>query len=261
MGTKRKTTADVYVGRNLVNGKVYVGSTVKGGAGRIATHKHNLKRKQHVNKYLQNSWNKHGSENFEWLVVESCPVEDQFKREQWWIDRLRASNVRHGYNILHSVRSTCPAPRRSKISKKIWESPERRASVSKKSSEKWLDPEYKARMTQVSLTQWEDPDRKARHKKRLDKRWSDPDQNAALVERNRVFWENSETRQNHGNLISDLWKTPEYRAKQQKVMADRWADPEYRKKISDQRKKMWQDPAYRAKLAARRLAKSHKEIV
>ncbi len=86
----------VYQIRNLVNGKVYVGSTARFD-NRCAEHKYGVK-KQHHNIHLQNAVNKYGASNF---VIE--PIEkvldknDLIAREQYWIDALDACES--GYNL------------------------------------------------------------------------------------------------------------------------------------------------------------------
>lgn len=57
---------------NKINGKYYVGSSnnILGKKGRWYKHKNSLDKNKHPNDYLQNSWNKHGENNFEFLIIE-----------------------------------------------------------------------------------------------------------------------------------------------------------------------------------------------
>lgn len=223
----------VYFGKNLMTGKVYVGSARR-IYSRIGAHKHNLKHGKHINKHLQSSWKKHGSNNFEWDVLEIIkdPKDKEYRlqREQHWIVKLRASNPDHGYNILHSVRSLAPAPLRSKISKEIWLNPVTLESMRQKSKAMWLNPEYKGKMTLVSLDQWKDPKRRKRHAARLKKRWKDPKQRKELQTRNKVRWSKPSERKKHSDAIKAKWEDPVYRAKQKKILQERWKDPEFRRK-------------------------------
>jgi len=52
-------------------------------------HKSQLKHNKHYNSHLQRSYNKHGEEVFEYVVVEECDVDDLSIREQHWIDTYR----------------------------------------------------------------------------------------------------------------------------------------------------------------------------
>ena len=54
---------------NKIDGKYYVGRAVN-IRERWTTHKRNLVKNIHPNFYLQNAWNKYGSENFDFVVVE-----------------------------------------------------------------------------------------------------------------------------------------------------------------------------------------------
>jgi group I intron endonuclease len=59
----------IYIIKNLVNNKIYIGSSVNIG-NRFNQHKNSLRKNKHHNKYLQKSWNKYGEENFEFIVIE-----------------------------------------------------------------------------------------------------------------------------------------------------------------------------------------------
>lgn len=58
----------VYQIRNKTNGKLYIGQTSRFNR-RAKQHENDLKRGEHRNKRLQNSWNLHGSESFEFEVL------------------------------------------------------------------------------------------------------------------------------------------------------------------------------------------------
>lgn len=95
----------VYQIRSLRDGKVYVGSSYN-IASRWAEHQHDLRKNEHRNARLQNAYNKYGSENFVYEVIEIIESEDQaeqFKREQYWIGVKDACNRKKGYNIQKEV--------------------------------------------------------------------------------------------------------------------------------------------------------------
>ena len=92
-------TSGIYCIRNSVNNKRYVGSA-KNLASRYRAHKCDLRKGRHHSPYLQNSWLKHGSDIFEFVVLETCAVEELIPREQYWIDSLRPE-----YNILPNAGS------------------------------------------------------------------------------------------------------------------------------------------------------------
>lgn len=70
---------------NKVNGKRYIGQTVN-LAPRKAVHFTTLKRGVHKNKHLQNSWNKHGEENFIFDILEKVSDNLLTEREQYFVD-------------------------------------------------------------------------------------------------------------------------------------------------------------------------------
>lgn len=87
----------IYKIENLVNGKVYIGQAVDIG-NRCKNHKKALKNNVHINKHLQNSWNKYREENFKFEVIEECTEAELTKREQYWIDFYGGLNSSSNYN-------------------------------------------------------------------------------------------------------------------------------------------------------------------
>lgn len=84
----------IYKISNKVNNKFYIGSS-EGIEKRWYQHKSYLKKNTHPNQKLQNSFNKHGEENFIFEVLEECEVERLIEREQYYIDILKPQfNIR-----------------------------------------------------------------------------------------------------------------------------------------------------------------------
>ncbi len=89
----------IYCIRNLINNKVYIGSTKCSFESRKNRHLRNLKNNTHYNEYMQNSWNKYGDDNFNFEVLFLCEPEMCIKYEADFI-KLYSSNLReYGYNI------------------------------------------------------------------------------------------------------------------------------------------------------------------
>ena len=92
-----KGKSGIYQIRNLVNDKIYIGSS-ENLYIRYREHFYTLNKNIHRNGKLQKSFNKHGEQNFIFEIIEF--VEDKNKlleREQYWIDRFNV--VKTGYNI------------------------------------------------------------------------------------------------------------------------------------------------------------------
>lgn len=117
-------TFGVYQIKNLLDGKVYVGSTSKSFTHRWKQWHQNIKRGK-ANRHLQNAWNKHGAENFEFSILEI--VEDATQvldREQHWLDHLQSYMPCNGYNFRREARSdragtTCSEETRRKMSERM----------------------------------------------------------------------------------------------------------------------------------------------
>lgn len=92
----------VYKITNLINNKIYVGSSNDLNY-RKSMHFSKLKHNNHINKHLQNSFNKYGRENFIFEIIEECEECEEYEnikelllnKEQYYIDTLTPQ-----YNIL-----------------------------------------------------------------------------------------------------------------------------------------------------------------
>ena len=89
----------VYQIKNLINNKVYIGSTTRSFKLRLKEHIVSLSKNKHKNQYLQNAWNKYSQDYFEFTILEVCDENDIIKFEQFWIDSTTCYNSENGYNI------------------------------------------------------------------------------------------------------------------------------------------------------------------
>lgn len=71
---KYSSGVGIYRIRNIVNDKVYIGQTVERFVERFWLHRWQLRMGCHVNRHLQNAWNKYGEDAFVFEVV--CEVTD-----------------------------------------------------------------------------------------------------------------------------------------------------------------------------------------
>jgi group I intron endonuclease len=88
--------------KNLINGKIYIGSS-KTVEYRCYEHRKNLRKNKHVNSHLQCAWNKYGEENFIFENVEECNETDLLTNEQLLIDKIKSTDRTIGYNICNIV--------------------------------------------------------------------------------------------------------------------------------------------------------------
>lgn len=88
----------IYMILNLLNGKVYIGSTVH-FRNRWNKHCNELNFNRHHSRYLQFAWNKYGEDTFQFTILKF--IDDKSKLElieQEYIDAFQASNSEYGYN-------------------------------------------------------------------------------------------------------------------------------------------------------------------
>ncbi len=87
----------IYGIQNKINGNIYVGKTGMNFGDRWDSHKSLLRNNKHFNQYLQNAWNKYGEENFEFVVIEDCSVEELDEKEQYYIKLYKKQDI--SYNL------------------------------------------------------------------------------------------------------------------------------------------------------------------
>ena len=86
---------------NKINGKYYVGSSKNLSSkkgNRLSRHKTDLKYNRHVNKKLQNAYNKYGIDNFDFVVVEECQQHELLIKEQSYLNEA-SKNKKNCYNL------------------------------------------------------------------------------------------------------------------------------------------------------------------
>jgi group I intron endonuclease len=87
----------IYVIRNTVDNKVYVGKSININK-RFAKHQYSLLLNTQQNKHLQRAWNKYGEGNFKFEILELCSELQLNDREIYWISKLNSTDSKYGYN-------------------------------------------------------------------------------------------------------------------------------------------------------------------
>lgn len=95
----------IYSITNLVNHKIYIGSSVDVGK-RFWEHESFLRHNKHHSKHLQRAYNKYGKDNFKFDLITSCDKEKLEIFEQYYIDLFEATNINSGYNTSPAAGST-----------------------------------------------------------------------------------------------------------------------------------------------------------
>jgi group I intron endonuclease len=87
----------IYKATNKINGKIYIGQTIKSLHDRSLEHKSDAKRNNYC---FPNAIAKYGFENFSWETIESCSSQEQLdEKEVFWIKELKSQDKNIGYNI------------------------------------------------------------------------------------------------------------------------------------------------------------------
>ena len=91
-------TIGIYIIRNKINNKVYVGKS-KNIERRWKQYKYGYRNQNldYLNQHLLNSMNFHGFNNFEFLIQEECAFNLLPERELFWKKALKT--IEFGYNI------------------------------------------------------------------------------------------------------------------------------------------------------------------
>lgn len=88
--------AYIYKITNQINGKIYIGKTLKTIPERWKNHLKSLKRRECEKRPLYDAMNKYGVENFTIEEVEKCSPDILNDREVYWIEQY--GSFKNGYN-------------------------------------------------------------------------------------------------------------------------------------------------------------------
>lgn len=96
--TQLPNTSGIYRITCTSTEKIYIGSAIN-LRNRWQDHRKCLRRNNHINKKLQNAWNKYGEKSFAIDVLELIPLPELLIiREQYWFDTLKPFGS-NGFNI------------------------------------------------------------------------------------------------------------------------------------------------------------------
>lgn len=189
----------IYLIKNEINGKVYIGKTSK--YDEKDRFKEHVKLSSKKTTYFYRALQKYGQENFSITVLEETTKEKINEREIFWINFYRKQNgLKNVYNetfggdggdtyTLNSNRqkailnlTTAQRKRFSKKSERDW--------ASTRSKNVWQRKEYQEKIKNSMLNEW------ARDKERKNKLSID----------SKKRWEDSEFREHHKKSMIDYWK-------------------------------------------------------
>lgn len=88
----------IYIIKNTINNKVYVGST-KSPHSRKHSHFRALNKNKHHSIYLQRSYNKYKKESFEFIIIGEFSDNNRKERELFYINNYKSHLSDFGYNM------------------------------------------------------------------------------------------------------------------------------------------------------------------
>jgi group I intron endonuclease len=145
-----KEKCGVYLIRNLINGKVYIGKSIN-IYKRIIAHICSLtaKRTKEENPHFIAAWHKYGKKAFEYVILEECSFEELSEKELFWMQKYNSTNSKIGYNKrLDSKGGMIPHK-------------ETRLKLTKALNKRFLDPDERKKIGDKSKAFWKNnPDRK-----------------------------------------------------------------------------------------------------
>ena len=97
----------IYIIRNTVTGKVYVGSSLNINR-RWTQHKCALKTNSHHSPGLQQAWSEDGAGSFEWGTIEE--TSNLAEREQYFLDLYKSYESENGYNGMRFAECRIDSP-------------------------------------------------------------------------------------------------------------------------------------------------------
>jgi len=98
----------IYIIKNLINKKVYVGSSINLN-NRNYKHFWMLNKNIHDNFHLQQSFNKYGKSNFSFEICEICNATELINKENYYINEYKSNIMEFGYNLatVNEFRRNC----------------------------------------------------------------------------------------------------------------------------------------------------------
>lgn len=87
----------IYLIKNDINSKVYIGQTIQTLKKRFNGHCCYSKSDRSINMYIKRAIHKYGKEHFSIHLLEECSIEELNSKEQYWIQYYDSYN--NGYNL------------------------------------------------------------------------------------------------------------------------------------------------------------------
>jgi group I intron endonuclease len=232
----------VYLIRNNLNNKLYIGSATGSMKRRWGQHISELRRGVHSNRHLQAAWNKYGEEAFTFEVIICCAPELCVEYEQMALEHFDVCNETVGYNICRIAGNTKGLKFTPESIAKLSESAKAahaRQDVKEKRAKIMNDPEYKIRHAESMKKVMDTPEYKEKMSHSVTEALSDPAVRQKISEGVRRALANPETREKLRKASTGRKHTTAAKAKISAALSA----PEMKKRISNKLKGKKKSPA------------------
>lgn len=175
---------NLYVIKNTVNDKIYIGQTTKEVEERFNRHKNRARNDQSVTNALYNAFRKYGTENF--YVEKLCNVNnmDELNELEEFLIQEFNSLTPNGYNVAfggnNKLHNDVTKAKQSVSSKIQRATPEGKEMMHKLAQDKWDNPEYRAKMKDY----YGSDERKELSSNVASKNWDNPEYRAIMKDAN-----------------------------------------------------------------------------
>ena len=225
-------TCGIYMIRNKVNGKMYIGQAIDIEGVRWKTHRRELKGDYHENKHLQNAWNKYGQDNFEFSILLECEESQLNTYEEYYIFELMTYDSRIGYNKNYGGSSGKPTEETKKKLSEAGKGRQHTEETKKKMSEakkgKSFSEEHRKKLSENNI--WNDKKRCEEARKKI----SEANKGRTLSDETKKKISESQKGENNPNYGKH--RTEETRIKISKSHKGKTLSEETKQKISESQK-------------------------
>lgn len=263
----------VYQIKNLVNNKIYIGSA-KNFSTRFSQHIKSLQNNKHQNKHLQYAFNKDGSDNFLFEVLEVLEdsiKEYRFQIEQEYIDEyIKNNDWENCYNFnkktIQKERfcfSKTPEETKRKISKaskKLWQNPEHIKYMSDTIKKIWEDSEYKENfIKKIKENYKNNPELKQKQSDHFKELWKNPEHRELIKLSREEFWSNPENVLKYSERMKNFKHSDETKENLRQINTGKELSKETKHKIKNSVEKLWEDKNYREMQTENKKGKIHSQ--
>ena len=220
----------IYQIKNKINGKSYIGQTIKDPQERWKKHISISKKEGHKDtSYIHKALRKDGPENFVFEVIDTAKSREELDRkEQFHIKELNTL-VPNGYNISTG----------GQFSKEIDAETRKKISESKKGEN---NPNWHRVFTE---------EERELHRQANFRRYSKLEERIKTSLKNKEVWERPGYRERMIKIIRNN-VTEDFREKVSKASKEMWKNEAFRERMKKQRKESWADPKKREEMLKKR---------